>query len=657
MCLKNKAFSLFCTLLISTSLLAQQNGSGIKLFFEKVYLHTDRNYYASGDEIWFKAYLVNAQSNYPVNTSNTLYTELIDPSNTIIASHVVRVDSGYAIGDFKLDESLATGTYRIRAYTSWIKNFGNHFVFEKQIQVTAVTAENKTVVAASKKNSTVSSNPAGIYTIHFFPEGGSMVEGINAVVAFKAEDINGNGIEASGTVITSTGDTVAHFKSLFSGMGSFNFTPVAGKQYKALLQYPQHITVTENFPEALHQGYVLKVSAAQNDSVAVNVFANAAIMQAHPSGEITIAAKHGGRILHKEKLLLSNLQTATTISTKDFPAGICSITLYDDSLRPNCERLIYVQDKNPLQVNISTNKTVYKSKEKVVVNISVTDAQQHPVQASLSMAAIDDGVEKATAENISSYLLLQSEIKGKIENAAAYFDVNNPQRFQQLDLLLRAQGWRDFLWRKMADTNITIHFLPEQGISISGVVKQHSKKSPLPLMNITLQAPGAKGDKWYSTRTDEKGNYFLDGLPLYGVQTVKISSKNDKAEKGGEIFMDSLFAHPLPVTPSRINSYDTAAFLHFAQGADKRFEIEKNNKWTQILPGVTVTAKSKTMMLRDGAYMSFGYPEDNFTVTAADYAYDDLRNFLGKKVPGAYYDIENDAVYFMANGKKLGHVL
>lgn len=633
---------LFCT---ATSLFAQQNNSGIKLFFEKIYLHTDRSYYASGDAIWFKAYLVNGQSNYPVNTSNTLYTELINPSNVIIESHVLRIDSGYAAGDFKLPDSAAGGTYRIRAYTNWMKNFGQAFVFEKQLPVTSVVAAAAAVQTPVKA--------AEAYSIHFFPEGGSLITGINAAVAFKAEDINGKGVDASGTIINTAGDTVAHFKTQFSGMGSFNFTAVAGMQYKVLVNYPQHIIATTDFIPALSEGYALKITTVQPDSFALQVAATAGTMQLHPSGNITIAAKHGGRILYKTSTTLNNLQASIRLSVKNFPPGICSITLYDDSLRPNCERLIFVQDKNPLHVTVSTNKTVYKSKERVVVNISVTDSAQHPVQAALSLAAVDEQVEKAIPENISTYLLLQSELKGSIENAAAYFDVNNPQRFQQLDLLLRAQGWRDFLWRRMADANITLRYLPEQGISISGNVKQRSKKIPLPIMNITLQAPAAKGDKWYTTRTDEKGNYFLDGLPLYGVQTIKISSKNDKAEKGGEIFMDSLFAHPLVVTPNPFRYYDTASFLHFAKDAGKRYAVEKNNKWTQILPGVTVTSKTKTVFMRDGAYMSFGYPENNFTITSADYAYDDLRNFLGKKVPGTYYDMENDAVYFMANGKKV----
>ncbi|GAB2806046.1 hypothetical protein [Ferruginibacter profundus] len=654
MCLKNlRLFPVFFLLFfIAFKTYGQQNGTGIKLFFEKVYLHTDRNFYAGGDDIWFKAYLVNGQSNYPVSTSNTLYTELINPAGIITARQVIRIDSGYGVGDFKLDDSIAGGNYRIRAYTNWMRNFGNHFIFEKQILIKNVPGVNKKNELPQKNRDNVTSSLPG-YSIQFFPEGGSMVEGIASLVSFKATDINGNGVDAGGAIVSGNGDTVVHFKTVHAGMGSFNFTPEPGMQYKAFVQYKHGDLLPASFAVAVKDGYAMQVTYNEPGMAKVRVFANAATAALHPSGAITVAAKYGGRILYKEKLLLKDNQAALDIATTNFPTGICSITVYDDSLRPNCERLIYVQDKDPLVINITTNKNTYAAKEKVTVNISVTNKDLQPVKANLSLAAIDDNVEKAVPENIATYLLLQTEIKGKIENAAAYFDVNNPLRLQQLDLLLRTQGWRDFLWRKMADTTIGIHFMPEQGITISGKVKQKFSQKPLADMNITLQAPNAKGDKWFTTRSDAQGNYFLDGIPLYGVQTLKLSSKNDKAEKGGELFMDSLFNNKLPVSPNRFINYDTAAFMHFAQDAGKRYATEKNNKWFTILPGVTVDAKKKTEFLRDGAYMSFGYPVDNFDITAADYKYDDLRNFLGKKVPGAYYDIENDAVYFMANGKKI----
>ncbi|MDR0605284.1 MAG: hypothetical protein LBG80_13360, partial [Bacteroidales bacterium] len=72
--------------------------------FEKVYLHLDRHYYLSGDDIWFKAYLVDAQTNeLSPKSSRTLYVELISPESKILMRRVLFVDTdGCAIGDFRI---------------------------------------------------------------------------------------------------------------------------------------------------------------------------------------------------------------------------------------------------------------------------------------------------------------------------------------------------------------------------------------------------------------------------------------------------------------------------------------------------------------------------------------------------------------------------
>ena len=43
---------------------------------EKVYLHLDKPYYAIGDNIWFKAYTINAKNGQPTLKSGILYVEL-----------------------------------------------------------------------------------------------------------------------------------------------------------------------------------------------------------------------------------------------------------------------------------------------------------------------------------------------------------------------------------------------------------------------------------------------------------------------------------------------------------------------------------------------------------------------------------------------------
>ena len=46
---------------------------------EKVYLHTDRHTYYPGDDIWFKAYLIDASDRLLSDHSNNLHVEIIYP--------------------------------------------------------------------------------------------------------------------------------------------------------------------------------------------------------------------------------------------------------------------------------------------------------------------------------------------------------------------------------------------------------------------------------------------------------------------------------------------------------------------------------------------------------------------------------------------------
>src|SRR5690606_41106983 len=52
---------------------------------EKVYLRTDRDFYRSGDTIWFKAYLVNGIMHMPSDKSKIVYVELLDPNGGLVA--------------------------------------------------------------------------------------------------------------------------------------------------------------------------------------------------------------------------------------------------------------------------------------------------------------------------------------------------------------------------------------------------------------------------------------------------------------------------------------------------------------------------------------------------------------------------------------------
>ncbi len=110
-----------------------------KMPTERVYLHFDKPYYAVGDTVWFKAYLVDA-SRASSTQSSILYVELFNDSNTIVKKLALPTGLGLARGDFILSEKdIAQGVYGIRAYTQWMRNFGEAFFYYKYFYIGQLT--------------------------------------------------------------------------------------------------------------------------------------------------------------------------------------------------------------------------------------------------------------------------------------------------------------------------------------------------------------------------------------------------------------------------------------------------------------------------------------------------------------------------------------
>ena len=102
---------------------------------EKVYLHTDKPYYSAGENIWFKGYLVNAATLKPESLSGFIYVELINRDDSLFSRvKIPKTTTGF-VGHIKLDQSIPTGDYNLRAYSQWMQNNSEDFFFSKNIHI------------------------------------------------------------------------------------------------------------------------------------------------------------------------------------------------------------------------------------------------------------------------------------------------------------------------------------------------------------------------------------------------------------------------------------------------------------------------------------------------------------------------------------------
>ncbi|WP_432714631.1 TonB-dependent receptor plug domain-containing protein [Pedobacter sp.] len=211
---------------------------------EKVHLHLDKPYYAIGDDIWFKAYLVNTLDNRPSTLSNLLYVELINEVDSVKKQLLLPVMGGITWGDFKLTDSLQEGNYRIRAYTKWMRNAGTEFMYDKTIKIGNAWA-NKVFTKTGYKYSTENNAQKVNTTIKFSDKNETAYAGaeVNYVVQLNFKNA------AKGKITTNKNGEIN-----FDFLNTSNTMGQAGK-----------IIATINLPNKQKVVKTIPITATSND--------------------------------------------------------------------------------------------------------------------------------------------------------------------------------------------------------------------------------------------------------------------------------------------------------------------------------------------------------------------------------------------------------
>ncbi len=102
---------------------------------EEIFVHTDREEYLAGENMWFNLYLVDRQSNKPLEDDKIAYFELLNPENLPVLQKRIFLDKGFGPGQIQLPDTLSSGTYTIRVYTNWMKNFLPYNCFIKDLKI------------------------------------------------------------------------------------------------------------------------------------------------------------------------------------------------------------------------------------------------------------------------------------------------------------------------------------------------------------------------------------------------------------------------------------------------------------------------------------------------------------------------------------------
>jgi len=526
---------------------------------EKIFVHTDKSTYLPGEILWFKIYCVDGNDHKPLNLSKVVYVDVLDNNQIAVLQTKVLVKNGIGDGSLYVPVSISNGNYKFRAYTNWMKNFSPEFYFEKTI----------TFINPLKSPETIAKENAQSYDIQFFPEGGNLVSGIASKVAFKAVGQNGKGVALTGAVVDQHNDTVARFRSLKFGMGSFSFTPASNNTYKAIINIGSNTPVIKDLSEINAQGYVLRLTDNGTGQLDVMVTTNT-----NTDGGIYLFAHTRQTVKAAENASVNNGVAHFKINKNSLGDGITHITIFNSAKQPVCERLYFKRPAQQLFIDAGTDQEQYDLRKKVNVSVLAKDLAGKPIDADLSMAVYRvDSLQAIDHSDIFSYLWLSSDLKGNIESADYYFKNTNAETDEALDNLLLTQGWSRFQWNRVLENKPSeFTYLPEySGHIIAGKIVNSETNIPAKNILTYLGVPG-KRVQLYTSRSDSSGRLLYITKDFYGPSEIVVQTNQ---------LIDSTYRIDITSPFSEQYSKTTLPKFNFSPGMQK--PLQEHSLGIQVL--------------------------------------------------------------------------
>ncbi len=697
---------------------------------EKIFINYDKPIYNLNDTLWLKGYVFSATLNKAADSSAIAYVEIINENREIVKRLSFQCFSGTFFGNISLDQdNFIQGEYILRAYTRYLRNFGDSLFFESPFQIVDILAEewkatvkemdvdkgklslltilrkankqplvNKRITVRLKskqKNifrfNTVTDNAGYIKIdttlqidnyknlrleitdrenvklnlpltidgkqqtdLQFLPEGGKLIADKLQRIGFKAIDIFGKGVDVKGKIKDGNGNEVADFSSTHKGMGIVYLKPQFNEKYTAYtdngLSFP--------LPIIQRSGNMLQVfNSANADSVKVIMDASEDLK----GNYFYLSATSRGVNNAYASLRFLGKPIAIHLAKDMFPSGISRITLYDAALNPLCERVIFIQHADDIELKMQLHKEAYQKKDSVHLVLHAQNNRAENVVGSFSIAVIDTGQVKINpySENIISYMLLSSELKGYIEDPYYYF---HQPHTEALDALLLTQGWVNYT----RDT-FPRSFQYEKEFTIAGRVSDVFNR-PARDVNVLLFAKmGTQNALVIDTITNREGRFIFKHFPVFvndSVSTViRALNKRGKAFNVG-IELDKVdypaYSSDFKFTPSQAIILDTLIKQYIT---DQEKIAEEMLKDKEYLGEVVVTTQAKIQgsknLNEDG-----GADQTITENTLNNLAKETLLDVLYKKVQGfnqgmrskslvRIYKIHEKEVNFIIDGVEL----
>lgn len=504
---------------------------------EKVYLHLDNTGYFMEERIWFKAYVIRDKSLKHSELSKVLYVELINPSGEVVKSEKLKIVNGEADGFIDLNHLLVSGFYEIRAYTSYMLNWGTTAMFSRVLPVlekpnTDGDYEDRRMDEFGARNRLPDFREKEQegnkkMNVAFYPEGGHFVTGLENRVAFAVTDEDGAHFETEG-YLEMNGRRICGVNTMREGRGVFSCTP--GAQRLTL-----HLTdkkgkeQTFRLPDAEPEGCVICAETIEDDIITVDLLAS----PQYRRQKMGLLAMHNGQIKRFDEMANIDLGRRIEIRKLALGNGVSQLALIDTLGNILASRMVFVCKNTGVgKINVQLQNEYLKPYGK----ISLTAQAAPGSHFSLAVRDYHTQVDGWQAD-LASWLLLSSDLKGYIENANYYVEADDEEHRRAADLLMMVQGWQRYNLSRMGsgESFKLVHPL-ERSMFFEGAISRKKKIGSEGVDGVSLWATYVT-DRNNPTDsivyedmylTDGSGHFQFKAPDFYGERDVVMRPEKDE---------------------------------------------------------------------------------------------------------------------------------
>ena len=389
--------------------------------------------------------------------------------------------------------------------------------------------------------------------VKFYPEGGHLVNGKTNVVGWEATTSEGEPLQLKGTLYKDD-KPVSTLSTNPYGMGKFSIVPEEKCSYHVKLKATRQArdSVTYHLPVAVSNAPVVSIATAlTSDTLDIQLNAE------HAGSRWTIMIHNFTKQFVASPIVSNGTTTKIKVALAAVPNGLNAFTLLDSAGRPWVERLFFAHFNKRNRIEISTNDTSYRLRQKVEVRFKITDADSKPLVGLVSVAcAQDNRYDPRKMTDIETYSYLQHELSS-LPFRTRWLSTAEENK-EYLENLLLVRGWRRYTWQDMvkANANDTIQQLAEL-IYKGEVINRGKPITKQPRVDF-LRPPGLS-----TLKVDTLGNFVIPSarLVLRPDQNVRVFVNDPKRENYVIRVTDPYKELAKKITSQlAYNSYTTNAF-------------------------------------------------------------------------------------------------